>query len=168
MARITLFRHSKAETPSLQKADIDRLLTTRGTANARRMGQFIAAQKMLPDRILVSQALRTRQTYELASEDWPDIPVTIIDKIYEANTNILLSIVAEHAGDDENVMIIGHNPGLVVLLNHMVGSSHTDGNLSYFPTSCVADIGFEAPKLRDINVDDGRLLSIIRVRDLSD
>lgn len=121
---------------------------------------------MLPDLVLVSPAIRTDRTHNLASEAWPDIPMLVRDDIYEANASTLLSIIEETAGDLANVMIIGHNPSLVVLLNYMVGSRHTDNNLSYFPTSCVADVGFEAPQLSDITADDGRLLSMIRVRDL--
>lgn len=166
MARITLFRHGKAETPSLTRADLDRELTTRGIANARRMGQFMLDQRMLPDMVLVSPAQRTSHTFALASENWPEMPVLVRDDIYEANASTLLDLVTNLAGDVQNVMIVGHNPSLVVLLNYMVGSRHTDGNLSYFPTSCVADIGFEAPTLGAIEPDEGRLLSMIRVKDL--
>ena len=62
--------------------------------------------------------------------------------------------------------VIGHNPSLVVLLNHMVGDGHAEQNLGYFPTCCMADIGFVAPKIRDLVSDGGRLLSIKRARDL--
>ncbi|MDB3892106.1 histidine phosphatase family protein [Alphaproteobacteria bacterium] len=161
-----LFRHGKSDAPSLQHADFDRGLTSRGVANARRMGEFVRDHIKLPDIILVSTARRTSQTYELAAEAWPDIPVVFSDKIYEASASTLLLLVEEVAADYGSVMIIGHNPGLVVLLNLSVGSRHTDGNLSHFPSCSVADIGFEAPKLGDIEINEGRLLSIKRVRDL--
>jgi phosphohistidine phosphatase SixA len=76
-------------------------------------------------------------------------------------------LVAERASAVRNVMIIGHNPSLVVALNHMVGERHTDRNLSYFPTSCVADVGFPADRLGEIEPDEGTLLSMMRVRDLA-
>jgi len=130
------------------------------------MGEFVRDHIKLPDIILVSTARRTSQTYELAAEAWPDIPVVFSNKIYEASASTLLLLVEEVAANYGSVMIIGHNPGLVVLLNASVGSRHTDSNLSHFPSCCVADIGFEAPKLGDIDVNEGRLLSIKRVRDL--
>jgi hypothetical protein len=49
----------------------------------------------------------------------------------------------------------------------MVGERHTDRNLSYFPTSCVADVGFPADRLGEIEPDEGTLLSMMRVRDLA-
>ena len=75
MARITLFRHAKAETPAMQKSDFDRVLSNRGRRNA---------------------------------------------------------------------------------------------DIFYFPTSCLADIGFDAPKIGEIESESGRLMSLVRVRDLPD
>ena len=40
-------------------------------------------------------------------------------------------------------------------------------NLGYFPTCCVADVGFDALKISDIDPEEGRLLSLVRARDLT-
>ena len=167
MARITLFRHAKAENPRTDLADIDRTLAPRGRRNAGEMGRFIFENGFLPDLVIVSPATRTRQTYELASECWPDVPSIIVDSIYEASATSLLLAIEQHASEYENVMLIGHNPGLVVLMNNLVSEDYSGQNMSYFPTSCVADIGFEARSIRDINPEQGRLLSLVRVRDLT-
>jgi phosphohistidine phosphatase len=167
MARITLIRHGKAETPMAGKQDIDRSLITRGQQNAAAVGGFIAAHKMLPQLVLVSPAVRTRETYEHIKLHWPDnIEVKYVDALYEASASTLLHAIIDHAGDLSDVAVIGHNPSLVVLLNHMVGDGHAEQNLGYFPTCCTADIGFVAPKICDIISDEGRLLSIKRARDL--
>ena len=167
MARITLFRHAKAENPDFQTADSERILATRGRRNAARMGRLIKEKGLLPDLIIVSTAARTRETFELASGDWPDIPVMFLDSIYEASATTLMAAIEAHGGDCKRVMVIGHNPGLVVLLNNLVDVPPTGVNMSYFPTSCVADIGFDVPHIRDIQPESGRLLSFIRVRELS-
>ena len=167
MARITLLRHGKAEEPSHSTADFDRALSSRGVSSARKMGLFLKEQRMLPDLILASPAQRTRQTYELATESWPDIPCQFVDSIYEASASGLMFLLEEQAAHIENVMIIGHNPSLVVLLNHMVDPRHNDGNLSYFPTCCMADLGFADRTIGTIEPGEGRLLSMVRVRDLA-
>lgn len=166
MARITLLRHGKSETPQAGVSDFDRGLISRGQQNAVNVGEMMVRQKMLPDLVLVSPAVRTKQTYETVAQNWPDIPVEFVDSLYEATANQLLYVIEENASHSQNVLVIGHNPSLVVLLNRMVGSTHTDNNLSYFPTCCLADIGFEADKIRDIDPENGRLLSIVRARDL--
>ena len=167
MARITLIRHGKAEISNFRKKDFERSLSLRGQQNSSAVGEFLARHKMLPELVLVSTSSRTRETYEFMKRHWPhNIPVKFIDKLYEASARTLLEEIIDHGRDQENVAVIGHNPSLVVLLNHMVGQSHTDKNLGYFPTCCFADIGFVARKICDIDADGGRLLSIKRARDL--
>ena len=166
MAHITLFRHAKAEIPNLQTADFERMLASRGRRNAVRMGRFIKEKGLLPDLVIVSTAARTRQTWELAASQWPDIPVMFLDSIYEASATTLMTAIEAHGGACERVMVIGHNPGLVVLLHNLVEAAPAGVNMSYFPTACVADIGFDVPHISDILPDSGRLLSFIRVREL--
>jgi len=76
-------------------------------------------------------------------------------------------LIFDHAGDVENVAVVGHNPSLVILLSHFVGLDGGDMNLGYFPTCCVADVGFDAARVADIDPEAGRLLSLVRARDLS-
>ena len=168
MARITLFRHAKAESPTMQKSDFDRVLANRGRRNADRMGRFIVKNGLLPDMLIVSPAARTRETFEVASVHWPDIPVVYRDSIYEASATNIMAAIESIAGDAERVMVIGHNPGLAVLLGNLVETPPPGSDIFYFPTSCVADIGFDAATIADIAPASGRLMSLVRVRDLSD
>jgi phosphohistidine phosphatase len=128
MARITLFRHAKAEYPLAGKDDYNRTLAPRGRRNADRMGRFILENNLIPDLVIVSGAARTRETYDRASVHWPSLPTIFTDSIYEASATTILTAIEAHGGDLQNVMVIGHNPGLAVLLHHLVDSSiaHTD------------------------------------------
>ena len=65
-------------------------------------------------------------------------------------------------------MVIGHNPGLAVLLGNLVETPPPDADIFYFPTSCLADIDFDAPTIGEIAPESGRLMSLVRVRDLPD
>ena len=168
MARITLIRHGKAEMPRIGGNDFERGLIQRGKKNAEAVGHFMHAHKLLPDLILVSPARRTRQTYELMSANWPNQPHLVYeDKLYEVSADTLLQLIFEHGRDTESLAVVGHNPSLVVLLTHFVGLVEGEINLGYFPTCCVADVGFDALKIGDIDTEEGRLLSLVRVRDLT-
>ena len=168
MARITLVRHGKAEMPRIGGNDFERELVQRGVQNSEDVGQFMLTHKMLPDLILVSPAVRTRQTYEPMSASWPNSPqVHYEDKLYEVSADTLLRLILAHGRDVENIAVVGHNPSLVVLLTHFVGLVDGEFNLRYFPTCCVADVGFDARKIGDIDAEEGRLLSLVRARDLS-
>ena len=167
MARITLIRHGKAEMPRIDGNDFERGLIQRGIQNAEAVGKSMQAHKLLPDLVLVSPARRTRQTFELMSAHWPNQPrVVYEEKLYEVSADTLLRLIFEHGRDAESVAVVGHNPSLVVLLTHFVGLVDGEVNLLHFPTCCVADIGFDALKIGDINPEEGRLLSLVRARDL--
>ena len=175
MARITLIRHGKTEIPSNEKHDFDRSLILRGQQNSSAVGAFLREHKMLPQLVLVSSAARTRETYEFMRSEWPDgIAVKFIDELYEASADTLLTVILNNCDVQSNIAVVGHNPSLVILLNYMVADNHhaafngrvTEHDLSYFPTCCFADIGFEAPQINDIVARSGKLLSMKRVREL--
>ena len=175
MARVTLIRHGKTEIHAVGKEDFDRSLTFRGQQNSTAVGNFLFDHRMLPQIVLVSSAVRTRQTYELIKLQWPEgIAVKFIDQLYEASADTLLNVIYDNCGLESNVAVIGHNPSLVILLNHMLADNHhaafngrvTEHDLSYFPTCCFADIGFEPLQVKNIVSDSGKLLSMKRARDL--
>jgi len=175
MARITLIRHGKTEISSREKHDFDRSLILRGRQNSSAVGAFLREHKMLPQLVLVSPAARTRETYEYMKPQWPDgIAVKFVNELYEASADTLLRVILDNCVAQSNVAVIGHNPSLVILLNYMVADNHhaafngrvTEHDLSYFPTCCFADIGFEASQVNNIIVRSGKLLSMKRVREL--
>ncbi len=175
MARITLIRHGKTEIHTVGKKDFDRALTLRGQQNSVAVGNFLFDHRMLPEIVLVSSAVRTRQTFESMKLQWPDgIAVKFLDQLYEASADTLLKVIFDNCGLQSNVAVIGHNPSIVILLNHMLAENHhaafngrvTEHDLSYFPTCCFADIGFESLHVKDIVSDSGKLLSMKRGRDL--
>lgn len=168
MARITLIRHGKAEMPRIGENDFERALVQRGIQNSEEIGSFMLTHKMLPQLVLVSPAVRTRQTYEQMSANWPTtLPVRYEDSLYNVTAGKLMGLIFEHGRDVEHIAVIGHNPSLVVLLTHFVGLVDGEKNLGYFPTCCVADVGFDALKISDIDPEEGRLLSLVRARDLT-
>ena len=161
MARIILLRHGKAEMPSIDCSDFDRPLNARGTQNAAAIGKFLASHKLLPELVLVSPAWRTLQTWDQVNQEWQDrIPVRVVNSLYEASAQTLLSAIFDNAGDCRSVMIIGHNPSLVVLLNHLTSNHASAFNKTTFPTCTLANIGSEAAHIADIDGENGRLISV--------
>lgn len=167
MARIILLRHGKAEMPSIDCSDFDRPLNARGTQNAAAIGKFLTSQKLLPDLVLVSPARRTMQTWDQVNHYWPDrVPARLVDSLYEASAQTVLSAIFDNAGDCRSVMVIGHNPSLVVLVNQLTSNHVSAVNTTIFPTCTLADIGFEAAHIADIDCEHGRLISLKTACDL--
>jgi phosphohistidine phosphatase len=112
MHTLHLLRHAK----SSSKDDVEdhrRGLSARGRAAARRVGEHLPAAVGPLDLVLVSSALRTRQTLELVLARFAPRPrILIEDELYLASAERLLERVRRLTEEDRNVLLIGHNPGL--------------------------------------------------------
>ena len=111
--RLWLIRHAEAEPASPGQSDFDRDLSPKGQRQCRALGRWLVERigEDLPT-ILVSPALRTRETARLAlagrlPAGGPGIATE--PRIWEARPEELLALINEYAGP---LLLIGHNPGL--------------------------------------------------------
>ena len=80
MASITFFRHAKAEPPQAGLEDFDRVLAPRWKDQLHAHGPVHEAERVcFPNSRLSRQPPRTRETWQLASDEWPDIKVEFDD-----------------------------------------------------------------------------------------
>lgn len=110
--RLVLLRHAKAE-PGGSTPDALRPLALAGRRQCFQVGAGLAASGLLPEHVLVSSAVRTRQTWDLvrtALGDVPDPEVDVSDAVYDAHTGDILDLV--RAVDDRVVtlLVVGHEP----------------------------------------------------------
>jgi phosphohistidine phosphatase len=111
MRRLILLRHAKSDWPN-GVSDRERPLAARGRNDAPRIGRYLAEEMLLPDLVLVSPALRTRETWALMSAQLPEVvPMALEPRIYEAPPEQLLAAIKEQSDDVRVLMLIGHNPG---------------------------------------------------------
>jgi phosphohistidine phosphatase len=137
MRRLILFRHAKAEASSRTGEDIDRPLTEGGVADARRVGQALADAGFAPDTARVSDARRTVQTWQAASQAFPGACVEFERGLYNADSRTLLQAAQEAGGD--TVMVIAHNPGMHQLVMKLAESSDGFARAARgFPTAAAA------------------------------
>jgi phosphohistidine phosphatase len=135
---LILMRHGKAvrEAPS----DRERGLAPRGVREAAAAGAQIVAAGLTPDRVLVSAAERTRQTYAALAGD-VTAPAEFLEPLYMANAKTIWDAAAASGG--RVVLVIGHNPGMHELAIDLVAQSHeksaaTKTIRERFPTSAFA------------------------------
>src|SRR5258708_35391242 len=72
MRRLMLLRHAKTENDAPSGQDQDRRLDDRGRLDAAAIGGWLGRHPPLPDTVLVSTAVRTRQTWEIGGEAMRD------------------------------------------------------------------------------------------------
>ena len=110
--RLMLLRHAKTEKAAPGQSDRERVLTDRGRKDAPKIGAYLIRHGLMPDRVVVSSARRTRETWERLALAFPAPfpPVGYDDRLYDASAKQILSVAAE--GFDPTLMLIGHNPGI--------------------------------------------------------
>jgi phosphohistidine phosphatase len=126
MHRLILFRHAKTEARAPDGEDIDRALVERGRADAERMGGMLAHAGLAPDLVLLSPALRARETWALASPAFPPTRVEIRDGLYDATPEEVADELTRGVASADTVMVIGHNPSLHELAISLLEDGRAD------------------------------------------
>ena len=106
--------HSKA----VQGGDLDheRPLAERGFADAAAVGRWLDSAGIVPDRVVVSTALRARQTWESAAQLLGSTPEVIADhRVYVNTVGGLLAIIHETPAEVGTLVLVGHNPSFAEL-----------------------------------------------------
>jgi phosphohistidine phosphatase len=126
MRHLFLLRHGKSAWPE-GVADHDRPLAPRGQSAVPLIGQRLKAIQPHFDRVLVSDARRTRETFARLQTVMPDLQPIIEPAIYEATPARLFRLVQDLPDEAETVLMIGHNPGFHALALYLAGAEGGDG-----------------------------------------
>ena len=140
MRELILLRHANAESAAVGQDDKSRGLSATGRAEAQAAGDWLREHGLQPDRVLCSDATRTRETLA-ALGDIGAGEVYEEGSIYEASPGTLIALADAH-GDARRLMLVGHNPGLEQLaaLLHSGQTSDYRG----MPPSGIAVLEFSA------------------------
>ncbi|MDF2231346.1 histidine phosphatase family protein [Albimonas sp. CAU 1670] len=151
MPRLVLFRHAKSAWDDPDLPDLDRPLARRGRLAATLMGGFLAEEGLRPDLVLLSPALRTRETWRracAAAGFEPPARSRIVPDLYMADPDTALGVLQEEGGEAEVVLMLGHEPGTSALLRRLHGGRPPEGlarAFEKFPTGAVAVIDLPRP-----------------------
>ena len=107
--RLVLVRHAKADPGD---EDAGRPLAERGRRDAAEVGRWLAAEGIEPDLVLVSPALRARQTWEAAADAVPGTRVELDERIYANTLPDLLAVLREVPAEVGTLLVVGHAPGV--------------------------------------------------------
>jgi phosphohistidine phosphatase len=170
MRRLLLFRHSKAERPELGTEDRARPLMERGRRDAARIGAFMAAHALKPDRVLVSPAVRTQETWKHLSTALKPAPAaTLNEKLYDATPHAILAAIKDVPASAHTLMVVGHNPGLQELALMLIASGDIDARERLhekLPTSGLVIVDFAFDDWTKLHPQSGRLERFVSPRTL--
>lgn len=174
MKRLFLLRHAKAERETPGSDDEARALAPRGREDASRMGRYLCEEVYIPDLVLCSSAVRTKQTLELLLPELGARPaVQYLDELYLARPDTILSLVRQAQDAAGSLMIVGHNPGLADCANALAREPESRAMrkrylsmMEKFPTGALAVLDFEIAQWRAVAAAAGELEIFMRPKDL--
>lgn len=118
--RLVIMRHAKSDWPG-GVADHDRPLEERGHRDAPQAGKWLLKHDVVPDFILCSSALRTRQTCTWVCSELGDKAPTpkLEDGLYAASAKRMLTVINHVPDTVTTLMVISHMPGVQDLAMHL-------------------------------------------------
>ncbi|MEN3346798.1 MAG: phosphohistidine phosphatase [Bradyrhizobium sp.] len=169
MRRLLLLRHAKTETDSPSGQDQDRRLDERGHRDAAEIGGWLAEHPPLPNRVLVSPAVRTKETWEIVRDAvnaaGPPPKVDFLPELYGADpTTLLTAIRMASVTDPKRLMLIGHNPGMHEVALTLTGSGDEAAKRALgdnLPTSGLAVFDFAIDDWNEVSFRRGKLVQFV-------
>jgi len=169
MRRLLLLRHAKTETDAPSGQDQDRRLDERGHRDAAEIGGWMARHPPFPDRVLVSSAVRTKETWEIVREAMQGLArqpkVEVLPELYGADpTQLLTTIRMASVTDPKWLLLIGHNPGMHELALTLTGSGDEAARRAVsdnLPTSGLAIFDFATDDWNEVSFRRGKLVVFV-------
>lgn len=118
---LVVMRHARAVPVDPPLPDLLRPLDARGHLEAREVGSALAAWGVMPDRVLSSDARRTRETWEwMEGAFGRPIRVDYLHAFYSNGADAALDALSRV--DSHTVLVLGHNPEWERLVTALTGA----------------------------------------------
>lgn len=158
---LILTRHAKSSWDHPGMADHDRPLNDRGQASATAMGNWLRARGLVPDAVLSSSSVRTRQTHDLMGFD---APATFTGDLFHAGALMMLEVLGGARG--ARVLLLGHNPGIGDLAERLATTPPDHPRFFDYPTCATTVFRFEADNWREVTFGAGEVVDFAIPREV--
>ncbi len=131
------------------------------------MGAYMVEAGLLPDLVLCSTAVRTKQTWKLASKAMgkPAVTLRMRRALYHATPTDLMTEIRQCPDEVETLMLVGHNPGLELLTLRLAGPDSDVTALEQlqrkYPTAGLAVLHCTSNSWPSLALDQCRLASFV-------
>jgi len=167
--RLLLLRHAKSAWDSDAATDFDRPLAKRGRKDAPRIGHWLREQGLVPDLVVSSPAQRARETtlHACKAMGVKEARIRWEPRVYAADPATLLAVLGDYTESPASIMLVGHNPGLELLLEHLCANLPDTEDGKLLPTAAVAVLDMPQ-QWRELEAGSATLHSLTRPRNLSE
>jgi phosphohistidine phosphatase len=162
MKTLILMRHAKSSWNDPDLADHERPLNDRGRKSARLLGDWLRRKGHLPDQVLTSDSVRTRETLiGLRLE----APTKVTRKLYHADPATMASVLRQASGD--RVLMLGHNPGIAEFAAYILRVPPSEPQFFRYPTCATLVARFPYAAWSELQWSQGEALDFVVPRDLA-
>lgn len=163
MRTVLILRHAKSSWKNANLSDHDRPLNRRGERDAPRMGRLLREEMLTPDLIISSDAKRALRTAELvALNSGYEREIEVSRGLYLGDPQDYVEHLSKVDDLWQRVMVVGHNPGLEMLLEQLTGEEER------LPTAALARVELPLDSWRQLDGEtEGKLTALWLPRELS-
>lgn len=166
MKLLTLLRHGKSDWETGVESDFDRPLKDRGRKDTPMVGRFLIAIEAVPDLIVSSPALRSKQTAELLA---PALgysePILWDETIYASSAGELMSVLRHLPDRANHALLVGHNPGFEDVAARLIGAdAYGMASGLRLPTAAAAHIALMVESWDAVQANSGQLIWLVTPR----
>ncbi len=153
MKTLLIMRHAKSSWKEKELPDHDRPLKKRGRKDIANMAKILKKKALVPDFILSSTAVRAKDTASLMAEKLNyKGKLELVENFYMAEPETYIKKIATVPEKVENLLIIGHNPGLEGLVMTL------GDKIASLPTGSIAKIYLFIDKWSELTTEtDGEI-----------
>lgn len=159
MKTLYLIRHAKSSWADPALEDHERPLNKRGHRNAPVMGKRLADMKVRVDAIWSSPAQRAVETaqYFAKALKIPQKEIQLHERLYTSTLDDLLGEIRSCPDVINHLMVVGHNPVISELANHLTGQGR-EAEIELIPTCGIVALEFLFSSWSLLREKEGRLL----------
>ena len=149
-----LMRHAQSADKQPGQPDKERELTQQGVQDAMLAGKYLQHQKIIPEIIISSTAIRAKHTAELVIDVCKLMTEKLLleEELYNASVRTFLEFVNQLEDSYQAIMCVGHNPVISYLAEYL-----TKAEIGDMPPAGLAVIRFNALQWKEINQGSGTL-----------
>ena len=161
-----LLRHTEAEPWNPLGNDFSRSLSANGIQHARLLSEWTLKALLPPETILCSPAKRTRETLAPILSNWPRLLASTDyeDSMYNASSNMLLTLAEDAFSYSGRLLLVGHNPGIAEMLVSVLQAKQAH-DVKSFGAGTLAVVEFPDDFKRQTRT--GKLIHLVRKDDFS-
>lgn len=136
--------------------DHERPLSASGIRDAKKIGSWLKEKAYMPDEVISSTSVRTRETLSYLLLECPQI---FERSLYLADADQMKSTLQTLLS--ETVILLAHNPGITELAHDLMNHEEKHENFMDFPAASTLVIDFKADRWSEVKSDSGIFVDFV-------